>query len=93
MRKYLSEEVIRDLMGDAHALSELEKEWDMLKEDRLAIRQIFPKGDSKVVLPCNLSRLIWNAQKIFKINTRKPTELHPLKVVEGNYFTPMILCA
>lgn len=40
-------------------------------------------GESKVVLPCNLHRLIWNAQKIFRINKRKPTDLHPLKVVEG----------
>ena len=38
----------------------------------------------QVVLPCNLSRLIWNAQKIFRINTRKTTDLHPLKIVEGN---------
>jgi len=33
-----------------------------------------------------LSRLIWNAQKIFRINTRKTTDLHPLKVVEGIFF-------
>ena len=37
----------------------------------------------QVVLPCNLQRLIWNAQKIFRINVRKPTDLHPVKIVEG----------
>ena len=31
----------------------------------------------------NLLRLIWNAQKIFKVNMRAPTDLHPLKVIEG----------
>ena len=31
----------------------------------------------------NLSRLIWNAQKIFHIDTRSQADLHPLKVVEG----------
>lgn len=31
----------------------------------------------------NLSRLIWNAQKIFHVDMRSQTDLHPLKVVEG----------
>jgi len=30
----------------------------------------------------NLSRLIWNAQKIFHVDLRSQTDLHPLKVVE-----------
>lgn len=37
----------------------------------------------QVVLPCNLARMIWNAQKIFRINTRTPTDLNPLRVIEG----------
>lgn len=80
----MSEETIKDLLGDAQALALLENEWDQLKEDRETVRSIFPRGDSKVVLPCNLHRLIWNAQKIFRINTHKPTDLHPAKIVEGN---------
>jgi DNA-directed RNA polymerase II subunit RPB1 len=36
-----------------------------------------------VALPCNLQRLILNAQKIFRINARKPTDLNPVRVVEG----------
>ena len=39
----------------------------------------------QVVLPVNLLRLIWNAQKIFKIDMRAPTDLHPVKVIEGTY--------
>lgn len=38
---------------------------------------------TQVVLPCNLLRMIWNAQKIFHINSRLPSDLHPVKVVEG----------
>ncbi|XP_013401160.1 DNA-directed RNA polymerase II subunit RPB1 [Lingula anatina] len=83
LRKTLSEEVVKDLLGDAHALAEMEAEWEQLKEDREILRQVFPKGDSKIVLPCNLQRLLWNAQKVFRIDNRKPTNLHPLKVVEG----------
>lgn len=44
----MNEEIVKDLVGDAHAIAELEKEWDQLTEDRLALRQIFPSGESKV---------------------------------------------
>lgn len=37
---------------------------------------------TQVALPVNLSRLIWNSQKIFNVDTRSKTDLHPLKVVE-----------
>ena len=40
---------------------------------------------SKVALPVNMNRLIWNAQKIFHIDTRAPVDLHPLKVIEGHF--------
>ncbi|CAH1781896.1 unnamed protein product [Owenia fusiformis] len=83
MKKSLNEDVIKDLLADARALSEIEREWEQLKDDRENIRQIFPTGNSRVVLPCNLQRLIWNAQKIFRINVRKPTDIHPVKVIEG----------
>ena len=85
LKKCLTEDVIRDLISDAHALSEVEKEWEQLKEDRDTLRQIFPSGDSKIVLPCNLQRMIWNAHKIFKIDKHKTTDLQPLKVIEGVY--------
>lgn len=42
----------------------------------------------QVVLPCNLLRMIWNAQKIFHINSRLPSDLHPVKVVEGEWGGP-----
>ena len=29
--------------------------------------------------------MIWNAQKIFHINPRLPSDLHPIKVVEGEW--------
>ncbi|KAL4221062.1 DNA-directed RNA polymerase II subunit RPB1 [Mactra antiquata] len=82
LKKSLTEETSRELLSDAHALSEIEQEWEQLKEDRDSLRQIFPSGDSKIVLPCNLQRMIWNAHKMFKIDKRKPTALHPLKVIE-----------
>ncbi|CAG2171630.1 unnamed protein product, partial [Oppiella nova] len=83
LRKVFTEEVVRDLLGNSSSLSELEQEWDRLKADREILRTIFQTGDSKVVLPCNLNRMIWNAQKIFHVNLRGQTDLSPLKVIDG----------
>ena len=87
----MNEEVIHELVGDAHVIAELELEWEHLCEDREVLRRIFPSGNSRVVLPCNRERMIWNAQKIFRINIRKPTDLHPLKVVEGEWLAGCII--
>lgn len=70
-------------MGSGEVISALEQEWEQLNRDREALRQIFPSGESKVVLPCNLKRMIWNVQKIFHINVRAPTDLSPIKVIQG----------
>jgi len=83
LRKLFNEDVVRELVGSATSLTELEKEWERLRKDRETIRDIFPTGDSKVVLPCNLNRLIWNAQKTFHVNLRGQTDLSPIKVIEG----------
>merc|ERR1719239_652979 len=54
-----------------------------LKEEGTSIRQVFPTGDTRIVLPCNMNRILWNAQKVFRINKRKPSDLHPLRVIDG----------
>ncbi|KAG7265939.1 hypothetical protein CRUP_036132 [Coryphaenoides rupestris] len=83
LRRTLQEDVVKDVLTNARVQGTLEREFDKMKEDREILRAIFPTGDSKVVLPCNLARMIWNAQKIFRINPRIPTDLNPLRVVEG----------
>uniref|UniRef100_A0A0K8TN99 DNA-directed RNA polymerase subunit n=1 Tax=Tabanus bromius TaxID=304241 RepID=A0A0K8TN99_TABBR len=83
MRRIFNEDVLKELTESGCAIQELEAEWEQLARDREALRQIFPSGESKVVLPCNLQRMIWNVQKIFHINKRIPTDLSPLKVIQG----------
>lgn len=83
LRRLYTEDVVRSLLGVAETVEQLEAEWKLLEDDRRILRQVFPTGESKVVLPCNLHRMIWNAQKIFRINTRTTTDLHPLKVIKG----------
>ena len=50
LRNTLTEDVLHDVQGDANAIAELEREWEQLQDDRLTLRQIFPRGDSKVSL-------------------------------------------
>lgn len=83
LRRIFNEEVIKELAESPDVIQEIEAEYEQLQRDREALRQIFPNGDSKVVLPCNLQRMIWNVQKIFHINKRAPTDLSPLKVIQG----------
>ena len=83
VRKLFSDEVLKEMVGSADVVEEIEKEWEQLCKDRESLRQIFPTGNSKVVLPCNLDRMIWNAQKIFHINKRNASDLSPLKVIHG----------
>ncbi|XP_057339128.1 DNA-directed RNA polymerase II subunit RPB1 [Microplitis mediator] len=83
LRRIFSEDIVREMMGSGEVISELEREWDQLSRDRANLREIFPSGESKVVLPCNLQRMIWNVQKIFHINKRAPTDLSPMRVIQG----------
>lgn len=48
LRKVFTEVVVREVLGSPVAISTLEEEWRRLQEDRVALRQIFPKGDTKV---------------------------------------------
>lgn len=81
LKRTFTEDIVRQLLGVANL--DLQTEWERLKADREKIREIFPTGDHNVVLPCNLQRMIWNAQKIFHINQRSQTNLNPINVVKS----------
>ncbi len=70
-------------MSSGEIIGALEKEWEQLCHDRENLRKIFPTGENKVVLPCKLDRMIWNAQKVFRLNSRAQTDLSPLRVIQG----------
>ena len=57
-------------VGSPEVVATIEGEWEQLSRDRDTLRQIFPTGNNKIVLPCNIERMIWNAQKTFHINLR-----------------------
>ena len=64
-----------------HAL--IDEEYDQLFKDRDTVRQIFPRGQTKVALPCNMQRMILNAQKIFNLNKLCKSDIDPKTIVDS----------
>ena len=81
--KNLTERRVKEIINDSDTLCKLDMEWDQLNNDREFIRSILkPSTDGRLALPCNIQRLIWNAQKIFKIDLLKKTDIKPSDIVE-----------
>ncbi|KAK1324599.1 DNA-directed RNA polymerase II subunit RPB1 [Acorus calamus] len=61
------------------------KEFDKkLEADRYQLgTEIATTGDNSWPMPVNLKRLIWNAQKTFKVDLRRPSDMHPMEIVEA----------
>lgn len=79
----LGYDVLKDIDGNETAQQLLDQEFLQLSEDRDIMRRfIFKQGDDKWPLPVNLQRLITNAQQMFHIDPRKPSDVHPLQILD-----------
>ncbi|XP_051165390.1 DNA-directed RNA polymerase II subunit RPB1-like [Leptopilina boulardi] len=77
-----NENIIDEIMTE-EINEELKKEWEQLNQDERILKKIFPIDKLNVLLPFNLKRMIWNAEKIFHINKQKKTDLSPMKIIQG----------
>ena len=69
LEAYMDAESRDRLLRDPAALIQLQDEIRQLEEDRLSQRgRVLLTGDDGVFLPVNLKRLIWNAQKRFRVD-------------------------
>lgn len=79
----LEPEIVEEIRKSPSEKILLEKEYQRILKDRAVFRtEIFPSGEDQWPLPCNLKRLIWNTQKRFNIDPRRPTNLSPVEVVQ-----------
>lgn len=84
---YLHPIVIEECKNDPDLRLSLDGEYEQLLRDRVELRKIFyhrgvdTYSDNHVHLPVNIDRLLWNAQRQFRINTQEPTTLHPQVVL------------
>ncbi|TIC59840.1 beta and beta-prime subunits of DNA dependent RNA-polymerase [Wallemia mellicola] len=63
----------------------LDAEWKQLVDDRVLLREFifkFRPGDSTLPLPLNIRRTIQNAQQIFRIDRRQPSDIDPASIVD-----------
>ncbi|KAG2256277.1 hypothetical protein Bca52824_075571 [Brassica carinata] len=71
---YLSDEHLEDLKGIR----------ELRDADRFQLgTEIATNADSTWPLPVNIKRHIWNAQKTFKIDLRKISDMHPVEIVDA----------
>ncbi|XP_045085249.1 DNA-directed RNA polymerase II subunit RPB1-like isoform X2 [Aegilops tauschii subsp. strangulata] len=81
---YMSPEQADDLKTIRDIRIVFEAEIQKLEADRLQLgTEIATTGDITWPMPVNLKRLIWNAQKTFKIDLRRPSDMHPMEIVEA----------
>jgi DNA-directed RNA polymerase II subunit RPB1 len=81
---YMLEEPVEDLKTIREFRNVFEAEVQKLDADRFQLAtEIATTGDSSLPLPVNLKRLIWNAQKTFKVDFRRPSDMHPMEIVEA----------
>ncbi|KAJ9703826.1 hypothetical protein PVL29_005200 [Vitis rotundifolia] len=81
---YMFREHAEDLKTIQEFRNVFDAEVQKLEADRNQLgTEIATTGDSFWPMPVNLKRLIWNAQKTFKIDLRRPSDMHPMKIVEA----------
>jgi DNA-directed RNA polymerase II subunit RPB1 len=79
----LEQSKIEQICTDSMAQQTLMTEYEQLKQDRKLLREvIFPDGTDAWPLPVNIRRLIWNTQKKFQNQMRRPSDLSPLEIYE-----------
>ncbi|PPR84006.1 hypothetical protein GOBAR_AA36703 [Gossypium barbadense] len=81
---YMLPEHIEDLRTIQELRDVFDAEVNKLEADRCQLgTEIAVTGDSNWPLPVNLKRLIWNAQKTFKVDFRRVSDLHPVEIVDS----------
>lgn len=75
LRRTLQEDVVKDVMTNAHVQSSLEREFEKMREDREILRAIFPTGDSKVGF-----YICRQTSKLLVLAPEKPTTAHMLQL-------------
>jgi len=79
----LQAELYEQLVVDSAVQEALDAEFEQLRQDRTLLRQeIFTDGQAGRALPVNIRRLIWDAQRIFRLDPRNPSDLSPGRIMK-----------
>eukprot|EP00029_Vermamoeba_vermiformis_P000981 TRINITY_DN1114_c0_g1_i1.p1 TRINITY_DN1114_c0_g1~~TRINITY_DN1114_c0_g1_i1.p1 ORF type:complete len:1749 (-),score=528.73 TRINITY_DN1114_c0_g1_i1:193-5355(-) len=84
----LDEEILEETRNREDAFTVLEQEYEQLKQDRKLLREVIYKNqlavsdDDSWALPVNLRRLLWNTQRQFGPEIKRPSDLPPTEIIE-----------
>jgi DNA-directed RNA polymerase II subunit RPB1 len=76
----LTPELFEGLLVDPTVQTALDSEWAELGRLRKILQET--SGMAARALPVNIRRLIWDAQRIFKLDSRIPSDLAPLQITQ-----------
>ena len=81
---YIDPLIVESIRSNVETRAILDAEVAQLEKDRLQLYDILSASDMmgkpKAPLPVNINRVITNAQKRFKVDTNKPSDLNPVYV-------------
>ncbi|KAL1546514.1 DNA-directed RNA polymerase II subunit rpb1 [Salvia divinorum] len=81
---YMLPEAVEDLKTIREIRSVFDAEVQKLEADRYLLgTEIATTGDNSWPLPVNIKRLVLNAQKTFRVDFRRPSDMHPMEIVEA----------
>ncbi|KAL6565809.1 DNA-directed RNA polymerase II subunit rpb1 [Orobanche hederae] len=81
---YMLPEAVEDLKTIREIRSVFDAEVQKLEADRFQLgTEIATTGDNSWPLPVNIKRLILNAQKTFRVDFRRHSDMHPMEIVEA----------
>ena len=82
LKDFVEDHIVDDITRNPESANMLTEDFEKLRRERELLRILHPDGDEKVVLPANIRRLVWNAQKLYDLDLSSPTDLHPCIVIE-----------
>jgi DNA-directed RNA polymerase II subunit RPB1 len=86
---YLHPIIVEKCRNDAELRLSLDEEYEQLLRDKMILKEILrcrgfnAEYDPNIYLPVNIDRLIWNAQRNFRINSNEPSPLHPQVIIDA----------
>mmetsp|Transcript_30246 Transcript_30246/g.32965 ORF Transcript_30246/g.32965 Transcript_30246/m.32965 type:complete len:1790 (+) Transcript_30246:247-5616(+) len=86
---YMHPLIIEKCRNDPDLRILLDEEYEQLLRDKVMVREILgcrgsgAEYDSATYLPVNIDRIVWNAQRQFRVNVHEPCPLHPQYVIEA----------
>lgn len=81
--KLVTPEILQEMLTDENMQSLFNEEFNCLLKDVKYLKSVFKDGEHRRPLPVNIKRLVQNAQKQFRTDCDKPSDLHPGKIISS----------